>query len=284
MNPDVRTLLEILDLKSTGVNTFFGQSPNDRRKRIFGGQLVAQALMAAGKSTSHGTIHSLHSYFLKPGNIRIPIRYEVKCIKDGKHFANFQVSAFQDQEEIFILICSFHDEESGIFHQPPMPQVPDPPSLPTLSERIKPWTDQVGDWNFRLRPFDQRYIYPPNFEITDDLRDPNQKLWVRAYDTLPDDPLVHSCAFAFASDSMMVDPILVAHKLSIVNSSLRIASLDHTIWFHRPFKADQWFLYDQESPIANAGRAIVRGHIFNGQGLLVASVAQEVLIRVENSR
>ena len=280
MNQAVQTLLDILDLERADDDIFFGKTPCDRRKRIFGGQLVAQALMAAGRSASHGQVHSLHCYFLKPGRVLIPIRYQVKCIKDGKNFVTFQVAAFQDQDQIFVLMSSFHDEEIGISHQPPMPEVPGPLTLPTLTERIKPWEDQLGDWNFRLRPFDQRYVYPPNFQIQDGPRDPNQKLWVKAYDTLPDDPLIHSCAFAFASDSMLVDSVLLPHKLSTLNSKLRIASLNHAIWFHRPFRADQWFLYDQESPTANAGRAIVRGHIFANQGIHVASVTQEVLVRV----
>ena len=282
MNPAIETLLDVLNITQIDDCVFMGESPNDRRKRIFGGQFVAQALMAAGRSSLHEHVHSLHGYFLHPGSIDKPVRYEVNRIKDGKNFSNFQVTAFHDGEPLFVLLASFHNQENGISHQLAMPEAPNPLSLPTLTERMKPWESKLGDWNYRLRPFDQRYVEPPNLHIYANPRQPRQKLWVKAYDVLPNDPLIHASAFAFASDSTLIDSVLLPHKLSTLNPQLQIASLDHSIWFHRPFRCDDWFLYDQESPVANAGRALTKGHIFTEQGLLAASVVQEVLIRVNN--
>lgn len=282
MNSAIQTLLNILNVTQIDDFVFMGQSPDDRRKRIFGGQFVAQALMAAGRSSSHEHVHSLHAYFLHPGRIDRPIRYEVNCIKDGKNFSNFQVTAFQEDTSLFVLLASFHNQENGLSHQLPMPDAPNPLTLPTLKERMKPWENKLGDWNLRLRPFDQRYVEPPHLQIYETPRQPNQRLWVKAYDVLPDDPLIHAGAFAFASDSTLIDSVLLPHKLSIIHPRIQIASLDHSIWFHRPFRCDHWFLYDQESPAANAGRALTKGHIFTEQGLLAASVVQEVLIRVDN--
>lgn len=273
-------LIQILDLEQIEVNIFRGHSPEDKRVRVFGGQVAAQALIAAGRTVSFGNVHSLHAYFLRPGDVTIPILFEVDRIRDGKSFTTRRVVAIQRGEPIFNLSASFHKFEEGVSHQSQMPDVPDPFSLPTLKERVAPWEDQLGDWNTRLRPLDQRYIDPPTMEIYDQPREPKQRVWVKADGKLPDDPLLHACVVTYASDMTLLDSVMLPHKLSWINKNLMVASIDHVMWFHRPIRADQWFLYDQDSPTAYGARAFARGQIYASDGTLAVSVAQEGLLRV----
>lgn len=280
MSEALDELIAILDLEQIEVNIFRGYSPEDKRVRVFGGQVAAQALIAAGRTVSFGNVHSLHAYFLRPGDVTIPILFEVDRIRDGKSFTTRRVVAIQRGEPIFNLSASFHKSEEGVSHQFPMPEVPDPNSLPTLKERVAPWADQLGDWNTRLRPLDQRYIDPPTMEIYDQPRQPKQRVWVKADGKLPDDPLLHACVVTYASDMTLLDSVMLPHKLSWINKNLMVASIDHVMWFHRPIKADQWFLYDQDSPTAYGARAFARGQIYSMDGTLAVSVAQEGLLRV----
>ena len=284
MSKVLDALLEILDLEQTAANTFTGHSPKDTRKRIFGGQVAAQALMAAGRTVTDGRVHSLHSYFLQPGDINTPILFEVDRIRDGKSFTTRRVVTSQNGKPIFNLSTSFHRDEEGVAHQIPMPQVPDPQDLPTFKERMAPWADQLGDWNDRLRPLEQRYVNAPQFDVRDEPREPKQRVWVKADGQLPNDPLLHAAIMTYATDMSLLDTVMLPHRISRLSPNLTLASLDHSVWFHRPFRTDKWFLFDQESPVSYGARALIQGHVFSQDGNLVASVVQEGLFRIRKPR
>lgn len=274
-------LVELLDLEAIEVNIFRGRSPDENRQRVFGGQVAGQALVAAGRTVDPDRgVHSLHAYFLRPGDPNVPILYEVDRIRDGKSFTTRRVVAIQHGKAIFNLSASFHREEQGVDHQFPMPDAPDPDSLPTFQERLAPWKEKLGDWYWRPRPIDVRYVGEPFRNTELGPRPPRQQVWIRADGTLPDDPLLHACVVAYASDMTLLDSILIAHGLSWDQETMHGASLDHAMWFHRPFAADQWLLYDQESPSAHGSRGFATGRIFSQDGTLLVSVAQEGLIRV----
>ena len=272
-------LLEILDLEQLSENQFVGHSPMDTRKRVFGGQVAAQSLIAAGRTDSGKRPHSLHGYFLQPGDINMPILFEVDRIRDGKSFATRRVVASQKGEPIFNLSTSFHRDEEGAAHQIPMPQVPDPQELPTFKERMAPWASQLGDWNDRLRPLEQRYVDTPPYDVREEPREPRQQVWVRADGQLPDDPLLHAAIMTYATDMSLLDTVMLPHRISRLSANLMLASLDHSVWFHRPFRTDEWFLFDLESPVSYGARALIQGHVFSQDGNLVASVVQEGLFR-----
>ncbi|CAG4918189.1 unnamed protein product, partial [Acidithrix sp. C25] len=275
-------LITLLDLDQIEENIFRGYSPEEHRMRVFGGQVAGQALVAAGRTVSKGNVHSLHAYFLRPGDPRIPIVYLVDRIRDGKSFTTRRVIALQRGEAIFNLSASFHIQEPGIDHQSEMPDVPDPLSLPTFKEKMAPYAKRMGEWYSRPRPLDQRYITEPNMFKTQEKREPYQRVWVRADGTLPDDPLLHACVIAYASDMTLLDSVMLPHKVSWDQPGVMVASLDHAMWFHRQFRADEWFLYDQESPTASGSRGLARGQIFSSDGRLVVSVVQEGLVRIIN--
>jgi acyl-CoA thioesterase-2 len=225
-------------------------------------------------------VHSLHAYFLRPGDPNVPILYEVDRIRDGKSFTTRRVVAIQHGKAIFNLSASFHVAEDGVEHQKDMPSAPDPESLPTFHERLAPWKEKLGDWYTRPRPIDVRYVSEPFRNTELGPRPPCQQVWIRADGTLPDDPLLHACIVAYASDMTLLDSILIAHGLSWDQETMQGASLDHAMWFHRPFRADSWLLYDQESPSAHGSRGFATGRIFDQDGTLAVSVAQEGLIRI----
>lgn len=282
MTDSLDALIALLDLDQIEENIFRGYSPEEHRMRVFGGQVAGQALVAAGRTVSKGNVHSLHAYFLRPGDPRIPIVYLVDRIRDGKSFTTRRVIALQRGEAIFNLSASFHIQEPGIDHQSEMPDVPDPLSLPTFKEKMAPYAKRMGEWYSRPRPLDQRYITEPNMFKTQERREPYQRVWVRADGTLPDDPLLHACVIAYASDMTLLDSVMLPHKVSWDQPGVMVASLDHAMWFHRQFRADEWFLYDQESPTASGSRGLARGQIFSSDGRLVVSVVQEGLVRIIN--
>ncbi|KJF17999.1 MULTISPECIES: acyl-CoA thioesterase II [Acidithrix] len=282
MTDSLDALITLLDLDQIEENIFRGYSPEEHRMRVFGGQVAGQALVAAGRTVSKGNVHSLHAYFLRPGDPRIPIVYLVDRIRDGKSFTTRRVIALQRGEAIFNLSASFHIQEPGIDHQSEMPDVPDPLSLPTFKEKMAPYAKRMGEWYSRPRPLDQRYITEPNMFKTQEKREPYQRVWVRADGTLPDDPLLHACVIAYASDMTLLDSVMLPHKVSWDQPGVMVASLDHAMWFHRQFRADEWFLYDQESPTASGSRGLARGQIFSSDGRLVVSVVQEGLVRIIN--
>ena len=274
-------LIRLLDLEPIEVNLFRGHNTDEKRIRTFGGQVAGQALVAAGRTVATGMfVHSLHAYFLRPGDPSIPILYQVDRIRDGKSFTTRRVVAIQHGEAIFNLSASFHRDEEGIEHQMPMPPSVDPMTLPTFKERMAPYAAKMGDWYERPRPIDTRYVDEPNRNRSLGPRPPHQQVWFRPDGDLPDDALLHACIVAYASDMSLLDSILLAHDIAWDDDSFMGASLDHAMWFHRPFRADQWLLYAQESPSAHGGRGLARGEIFTEDGILVVSVVQEGLVRV----
>ena len=273
-------LVKLLDIEPIEVNIFRGVSPDERRQRVFGGQVAAQALMAAGRTVERGRVHSLHAYFLRPGDPNVPILYEVDRIRDGRSFTTRRVVAIQHGQAIFNVAASFHVYEEGAFdHQVPMPEVPDPESLPSLPDRLEPLRDELADWFARPHPIDQRHVGELPW-MQHEASDPVQRVWIRADGTLPDDPLLHSCVAAYASDMSLFDTMLAPHEVRWDDSEFMGASLDHCMWFHRPFRADDWLLYDMDSPNAFGARGLARGFLFAHDGRLVVSMVQEGLMRL----
>jgi len=275
-------LIELLDLEAIEVNIFRELSPDEQSQRVLGGQVAGQALVAAGRTVDDDKhVHSLHAYFLRPGDPTVPILYEVDRIRDGRSFTTRRVVAVQHGKAIFNLAASFHIDEPGPEHQLPMPDVPDPESLPTFRERMEPYKDMLGDWYERDRPLDSRHITRTPLErAPDEPLPPRQQLWFKTNGELPDDPLLHACIVAYESDFTLLDTALLPIGIRSWNDgTTMMASLDHAMWFHRPFRADDWLLYDQDSPSAYGARGFARGEIFTRDGRLVVSVIQEGLIR-----
>jgi acyl-CoA thioesterase-2 len=279
MSTSLEFLVALLDLEPIEVNIFRGIQPNEERQRVFGGQVAGQALMAAGQTVEHGRVHSLHSYFLRPGDPSVPILYEVDRIRDGRSFTTRRVVAIQHGRAIFNLEASFHDLEQGLEHQFPMPDVPDPESLPPLYQRLEPWKEELAEWFDRPHPIDQRHIGDLPWHPSG-TGEPCQRVWIRADGELPEDPLLHACVAAYASDMSLIDTILAPHEVRWDDDDFMSASLDHCMWFHRPFRADEWLLYDMDSPVATHGRGLARGFLFDRQGRLCVSLAQEGLMRL----
>jgi len=272
-------LVHLLDLETIEVNVYRGINPKEERQRTFGGQVAAQALMAAGRTVEVGRVHSLHSYFLRPGDPTTPILYEVDRIRDGKSFATRRVVAVQHGRAIYNMQASFHTDEISIEHQVAMPDVPGPDTIKPIFERVKDEFGSVDDWFTRQHPIDQRFIgelpWSPNRS-----KDPEQKIWIRADGTLPNDPLLHACVVTYASDMSLFDAILKPHRISWDDGAFMGASLDHCMWFHHELRADEWLLYDTESPIAFGGRGLARGFLFSQDGQLKVSMVQEGLTRI----
>jgi acyl-CoA thioesterase-2 len=280
------TLLTLLDLEQVEEDFVRGLSPQEERQQVFGGQVAGQALVAAGRTVARGRVHSLHAYFLRPGDVAIPILYEVDRIRDGRSFTTRRVVAIQHGKVIFNLSASFHVDEPGVEYQVDMPAgIAPADTLPTLDELIAPHRQRLGrfgEWYARPRPIEMRYVDPA---VPAPLREgpqaPRQRVWIRAAGKLPDDPLLHACVVAYASDMTLLDTGLLPHGLKW-SDNLMGASLDHAMWFHRDFRADEWLLYDQDTPISSGARAFARGSIYTADGRLVVSVAQEGLLRVQS--
>jgi acyl-CoA thioesterase-2 len=270
-------LIALLDLEQLEVNLFRGISWKDDRPRVFGGQVAGQALVAAGRTVEDRPVHSLHAYFLRPGDPSVPIVYEVDRIRDGKSFTTRRVVAIQHGEAIFNLQASFHVIETGLDHQVPMPEAPPPESLPRADELEPPVTGKL----WKRQPVDIRYVDGPPWKLgpSDGRSRPRQLVWIRADGKLPDDPVLHTCIVAYASDYTLLGASLVPHGVSYFRDDIMMASLDHAMWFHRPFRADEWLLYNQTSPSASGGRGLAYGGIFRQDGALAVSVVQEGLIR-----
>jgi acyl-CoA thioesterase-2 len=276
-------VVELLDLEQIEVNIFRGRSPEgERRQRVFGGQVAGQALVAAGRTVpADRPVHSLHAYFIRPGDPAVPIIYLVDRVRDGRSFTTRRISAVQHGKTIFTLSASFHHDEPGVAHATPMPQVPPPESIAPTAERVEQlFGPQAGEF-FRQNPIEIRHIGPLTFEAARDpaLRSASSKVWLRADGELPDDPLLHVCLMTYASDLTLLDSVMLAHGLTWADGRTTGASLDHAMWFHRPFRADRWLLYAQESPFAGGGRGLARGQVFTAEGELVVSVVQEGLLR-----
>jgi acyl-CoA thioesterase-2 len=276
-------LITLLDLEQLEVNLFRGLSPDERQQRVFGGQVAGQALVAAGRTVEPGhPVHSLHSYFLRPGDPSVPIVYEVDRIRDGRSFTTRTVKAIQHGRAIFSLSASFQVRESGPEHQDAMPEVAPAETLGTLQEQLAPYADRFGpdfrDWILRERPIDSRPTLLPSW-IDPSPRAPDQDVWIRANGRLPDDPLLHVCVLAYASDLTLLDTAMLPHGANFLDGRFQIASLDHAIWFHHEFRADEWILYHQHSPMAAGARGLASGQFFTADGRLVATAMQEGLMR-----
>ena len=283
----VRELLEILDLEPLEVNLFRGRSPQSRWQRVFGGQVIGQALVAANRTVEPARRpHSLHAYFLLAGDPKVPIVYEVDRIRDGKSFTTRRVVAIQHGHAIFTMAVSFHVVEPGLSHQATMPAVPAPEQLPGDAEiraRVLPtMPEPVRRYYERERPIELR---PVEFEryLGKAFADGHFNVWMRATGPLPDAGAIHQCVLAYASDMTLLDCALIPHGRTVFEKTIMAASLDHALWFHRPFRADEWLLYAQDSPSAAGARGFARGTIFAADGTLVASVAQEGMIREKRS-
>jgi acyl-CoA thioesterase II len=272
-------LLRLLDLETIEVNVYRGSHPAESRQRTFGGQVAAQALMAAGRTVADTRVHSLHSYFLRPGDTSTPILYEVDAIRDGKSFTTRRVVAIQHGKAIYNMQASFHNTELGVEHQIAMPDVPAPETIAPLAERLQNEVAEDDEWFQRQHPIDQRFIGELPWSPTRS-RDPYQRLWIKADGVLPDDPLLHACVVTYASDMSLIDAMLKPHAISWDDGGFMVASLDHCMWFHREFRADEWLLYDTESPIATGGRGLARGFLFSRNGELKVSMVQEGLSRI----
>jgi acyl-CoA thioesterase-2 len=277
----VDDLIDLLDLEAIEVNLFRGVSPDVKQQRVFGGQVAGQALVAAARTVDRedSAVHSLHAYFLRPGDPSVPLLYQVDRIRDGRSFTTRRVVAVQHGRPIFNLSASFHVHEEGYDQQLPFPDgIPSADSLPDFQTRWEPWKDQMGDWYHRPRPIDTRYVdwCPPD---RSEPRPPRQRVWIRADGALPDDPVLHDCVLTYASDMTLLDTTMLAHGGTSLEDHVQMASLDHAMWFHRPFRADEWLLYDQDSPSTSGARGLARGLIWTADGRLAVSVVQEGLIR-----
>jgi acyl-CoA thioesterase-2 len=282
MSDALDDLIALLDLERIEVNLFRGGSPDEDRQRVFGGQVAGQALVAASRTVDEQDrrVHSLHAYFLRPGDPKVPIVYDVDRIRDGTSFSTRRVVAIQHGRPIFNLQASFHRPEPGLDHAIMAPaDVPPPESLPDWHTRLAPFRDKIGAWYDAPRPIDVRYV-PPDPLVEPDLRTNRQLVWVRADGTLPDDPVLHACIVTYFSDMTLLDTILRPFGMSSLNDKLMMASLDHAMWFHRPFRADEWLLYEQTAFSSSGARGLAGGSIFTADGRLVVNVVQEGLIRV----
>jgi acyl-CoA thioesterase-2 len=281
MHKALDQLLDLLDLEQIEVNIFRGRSPDERRQRVFGGQVAGQALVAAGRTVpADRPVHSLHAYFIRPGDPAVPIVYLVDRVRDGRSFTTRRVSAVQHGEAIFTLSASFHHDEPGPEHADPMPVAPPPETVERNSDRLR---RMLGEGPGRMfePPIDVRSVGPLSAEAARDpsLRTTRNLIWLRVDGELPDDPLLHVCLMTYASDMTLLDSVLTAHGLTWLDGRTLGASLDHAMWFHRPFRADRWLLYVQESPVASGARGLAHGQVFTAEGELVVSVMQEGLIR-----
>lgn len=277
----LQALLGQLDLEQIETNLFRGYSMLPGPPRVFGGQVIGQALIAASRTVEERPCHSLHGYFLRPGDPGVPIIFDVDRIRDGRSFTTRRVVAIQKGQAIFNMSVSFQTGEEGLSHQVDMPDVPPPEACPDETEAFKTHADELPEGfmshMMRERPIEMRRVEPHSF-LKPEKRPPYQHAWLRARDAVPDDHHLHQCILAYASDMGILSTCTLPHGKSFM-TGLMTASLDHAMWFHRPFRVDEWILFAQDSPAAGGARGFNRGLMFSQDGTLIASVAQEGLIR-----
>jgi acyl-CoA thioesterase-2 len=284
----LQSLLSTLDLAPAGIvggqDVFTGGSQPEPLGRVFGGQVAAQALVAAQRTVGGGRdVHSLHSYFLRPGDLTIPITFTVDRIHDGRSFATRRTQASQDGVPIFSMIASFQTPDEGLDHQVDMPEgLPGPDDVPSDAELLSAVDNPVAR-SWARRPFDMRHVPSPVYFSVEGDHVAHQAVWLRATGPMPDDADLHRAALLYASDYTLLEPIYRRHGIAFVTPGLKAASLDHAMWWHRPARVDEWLLYVQESPNAVGGRGLSLGRIYDRAGTLVASVAQEGMVRVPRS-
>ena len=284
----IENLISILDLEPLEQNLFRGRSPQQGWQRVFGGQVLGQALVAAVRTVSEERIaHSLHAYFLLPGDPSQPIIYEVERTRDGGSFTTRRVKAIQHGKTMFAMSVSFHIDEPGYDHQSIMPKVPFPEDLPSEADlkakMLSILPPNIRSYWERERPIELRPVDVSRY-FAREKRNPEQCIWMRASGRLPDTLSLHQCVLAYASDFSLLDTALIAHGKLMFDKDVQLASLDHALWLHRPFRADEWLLYAMDSPSSHGARGFCRGSVFTRDGTLVASVAQEGLMRQRDSR
>ncbi|MFA7322077.1 MAG: acyl-CoA thioesterase II [Dokdonella sp.] len=282
--PIVSELIDLLQLERFEDNLFRGQSRDIGTRYVFGGQVLGQALSAAQQTVDPARhAHSLHAYFLRAGDVEAPIIYFVERSRDGGSFSARRVVAIQHGQPIFNMTASFQEPERGAEHQFPMPLVPKPEGLPQVDIVPADELDKIPAkrkrWLNKDGPFEFRHVHPRN-ELNPTRQPPTQNVWFRLVDRVPDSPVLHRSLLAYASDFHLIGTATFPHAISYLQPNVRMASLDHALWFHRAFRADEWLLYSCDSPSAQQSRGLARGMIFTRDGILVASTAQEGLIRV----
>jgi acyl-CoA thioesterase II len=275
-------LVALLDLEQIEQDLFRGRSPErEGRQRVFGGQVAGQALVAAGRTVSADRqVHSLHAYFIRPGDTSVPLIYTVERLRDGRSFATRRVTAVQHGQAIFTLSASFHVPETGLEHSDAMPDVPGPDQVESAADRLRRLELPPDDYGWG-NPIDLRPVGPLPVEAVRDrsLATSRNVVWLKADGELPADPLLHVCVMTYASDMTLLDTVLLAHGVSWGNDLMNGASLDHAMWFHQPFRVDRWLLFVQDSPVASGARGLARGEVYTEHGDLVVSVVQEGLLR-----
>jgi acyl-CoA thioesterase-2 len=283
MPPILADLLHLLQLERIEHNIFRGESRDIGSERVFGGQVLGQALTAASYTVDGRDVHSLHAYFLRPGDVGAPIVYEVDRALDGRSFSNRRVVAIQHGRPIFNMAASFQIQEPGLEHQAPMPRVPGPEGLADIreipDEVLRRVPEKMRRFVTHERPFEIRPVEPIQL-LDPEPAEPKRHIWIRAVAPLPDNPHLHRNLLAYISDYQLVGTSTLPHEVSFVAGNLQMASLDHAMWFHRPFRIDEWMLYAMESPNASGARGLALGRFYTADGRLVASTAQEGLIRV----
>lgn len=278
--------LATLSLTNTGARTqediFVAQSEPVPQRRVFGGQVLAQAIVAAAHTVpADREIHSMHAYFLRPGDSYEPITFAVDRIHDGRSFTTRRAQAFQDGAPILSMISSFQDTDAGLEHQLDMPlTVANPESLPTTAELLGAIDNPFAQHWANRRPFDIRHVPSPIYLSVNGSREPRQAVWMRTLGEMPDSPVLHRAGLAYATDYIMLEPAMRVHGLPWTTPGLKVASLDHAMWWHRDCRIDEWLLFVQESPSTSGGRALGEGRVFTRDGVLVASVVQEGMMRV----
>ena len=277
----IEEVMDLLDLEKIEENIFRGQSPEDRMQRVFGGQVLGQALVAASRTVEGRVCHSFHAYFLRAGDPKIPILYEVDRARDGASFTSRRVIAIQHGKQIFNMSASFQVPEKGLEHQFDMPRVPPPEQLMDEHEARKKWMENAPEeakaWMSKPRPIEMRPVILDDW-MNRKAREPFDNVWIRATGPVTDNVIVQQSIMAYASDMSLLDTALLPHGRSW-QSPIQMASLDHAMWFHHPFKMDDWLLYAQDSPSASGARGFNRGALYTRDGKLVASVVQEGLMR-----
>lgn len=275
-------------LGATSARVFEGQSQRMPHARVFGGQVLAQCVMAAGLTVRHveaqhgpRPIHSLHGYFMRPGDDTLPIRFAVEEMRDGRSFSTRRVHAIQKGAPIMSMTASFQEPAGGFDHQDEMPDVPGPEGLRSLSELLGEVAHPAAEHIRDKRPIEQRHVEVTHYVDPAPDHVAAQHVWMRAIGALPDDPLLHSAVLAYSSDYSLLEPVLRRHGVTWGDPQLRVASLDHSMWFHRAVRADDWILYAQQSPSAISGRGLGIGHMFTRDGRLVATTAQEGMVRLK---
>ncbi|NLG47314.1 acyl-CoA thioesterase II [Gordonia sp. (in: high G+C Gram-positive bacteria)] len=279
---DLATLIDLLDVERVDDDLFIGQHPEQVTARTFGGQLMGQGVVAAGRTITKGNppVHALHAHFVRGGDVSKPLEYHIDRYRDGRAFANRQVTAKQDGEVVFTMLVAFQDNSAGLEHAVEIPEVPYPEELPKIDEHFKGYEDKIETFVNALHPVDIRFANDPTWVMKQTGEKLNHnRAWMKADGVLPDDPLMHVGAMAYSSDTTVLDSIITTHGLSWGIDRLFAATVNHSMWFHREFRFDEWMLYASESPVAAGSRGIGSGRFFMRDGTLATSVVQEALIK-----